>query len=85
MEHGPGGGTRTEEAGVGAFRDAVDPLRLLQASQRLGTFVPGDPALIFGLRGREKLEAGVRMLAERLPRNADADRKLVEPLEEERA
>src|SRR5205085_3184975 len=42
------------------------------------------PRLILGLRGREKLDAGVGMLAEQIARDAHADRKLIEPLQKER-
>src|SRR5205085_135100 len=42
------------------------------------------PRLILGLRGREKLDASVGMLAEQIARDAHADRKLIEPLEKER-
>src|SRR5687767_12242314 len=43
------------------------------------------PRLILGLRGSEKLDPGVRMLAEQVARDEDADRQLVEPFQEERA
>src|SRR5437588_4211602 len=42
------------------------------------------PRLILGLGGREKLDAGVGMLAEQIARDAHADRKLIEPLQKKR-
>ena len=43
------------------------------------------PRLVLGLRRREQLDATVGMFAEKIPRDAAANSKLVQPLEEERS